>query len=820
MNVRNQLNGRRFNRRSALRHKLALLPGLTVTGMLFALPAHGQTAAPAPAEAASAPKGVAPVPPTQLESVNITARRQTERLQDVPLSVTAITAQVLQDSGSKTLKDIAQLAPGITVNTSGAESNLQITIRGLTNLNGGAGDPNVAIFLDGIYLANPSAISLGLIDMERIEIIKGPVSALYGRNAYGGAINYVSKKPGDVLAGSAAVTVGNDGIRTYQASVSAPIQPGVLGFRLTAGQDESQGTYKDDVNGLRAGGFRKKDIQGSFEFTPTKELAINASFYYGDDFFDNPPAAYVDDNCGATSTSPASMGQFTQHCGNIDYRQHPVEVAALPASTGAAGNKRQVEAGYFKVAYDLGLADGSALLGYNDVTQQRFADFTGHRDGIPFVTNTGLVNLKELFGGDNDNHDTSLELRLSTKRNQPLRGSVGTYWYSATNTSSTLIGIDGAPLAPGQTVGAVQNFFLTPDGSFSQHYKTVVAGSDRIFSPFGNIEYDIVPALTAAVELRHTHELKTQDIQRNAFVKDTFQPYGPPTSAAFSFNNYRTNLRYKLTPDAMVYVSAADGTKAGGFNSRATIPSEIAFQPEKNTTYELGGKASFLDRKLTAGLALYHITTKDLQIQGPSDDPMNVWLVTKNFGGTKSNGLELDLAALPVRGVTLTAGVGYSNPKFKSGSYDFGDAGSCATIPSCAGSVVQVQTPQGTPKAAINLDGFHVPRASTLTGSLGAQYNGRINDDWSWFTRGDFRYESKQYSAQTNYDYWGSRKEVNLNGGVESGRYRISAFIRNLTNNETPDSVTPNTRLNDFIANPVAYLPDRRTYGVTVAVQY
>ena len=815
MNVRNQLNGRRFQRRGALRSKLALLPGLTVTSVLFAFPAHGQTSAPvAPAEAASAPKNVVPQPPTQLDSITVTARRQTERLQDVPLSVTAITSQVIQDSGTKTLKDLAQLASGITVNTAGAESNLAITIRGLTNLNGGAADPNVAIFLDGIYLSNPSAISLGLIDMERIEIVKGPVSALYGHDAYAGAINYVSKKPSDILSGSAAITVGSNGIRTYQATVNAPIQQDVLAFRLTAAQDESDGTYKDAVNGLRAGAFRKKDILGSVEFTPTKELSINASFYYGDDFFGPPAAAYTDDNCAT------SGGQFTQYCGSINYKQHPVEVASLPASSGESGNRRQVQAGNAKVAYDFGILDASALFGYNDVQHQSYSDFTGRRDGIPFATNTTPVNLKELFGGDDDTHDTSLELRISSKRNQPLRGSVGTYWYSATQTQSTLIGIDGEPLAPGQTVGFVQNFFLTPDGSFSQHYKTVTAGSDRIFSPFGSVEYDIIPALTAALELRHTHETKTLDIQRNAFVKDTVEPYGPPTSTDYSFNNYRTNLRYKLTPDAMVYISAADGTKAGGLNQRATIPSEIAFGTETNTTYEIGGKASFLDRKLTAGLALYHITTKDLQIQGPSDDPMNVGLVTKNFGGTKSNGLELDLAALPMRGVTLTAGLGYSNPKFKSGSYDYGDAGTCALIASCAGSLVQLQTPQGTPRSAINLSGFHVPLASTLTGSFSAQYNGRISDDWAWFTRADYRYESKQYATQTNINDWGTRNEVNLNGGVESGRYRISAFVRNLTNNQTPDSSTYNVRLSDFVGNQVSYLPDRRTYGVTVAVQY
>lgn len=796
--------------------------GLSFGTIFTALPAHGQ------ASDANAQAAAPSAPPTSLEQVVVTARRKSERLQDVPLAITAITSKQLEDSGAATLLDIAKLTPGLTINSAGSEANVNITIRGLSDLSGGAGDPNVAVFIDGVYQANRSAISLGLMDLERVEIIKGPVSALYGRNAYAGVINYVTKKPIDIFEATVTGGIASSGGRTAKAALGVPVMPGVLNVRLVVAHDESAGTYKDSVNGLRAGGYKKNDGSLTFSLTPTKEFSVVGSAYYGDDFFGAQPATYLDNNCGPISKAGVNAsvnggaGAFTLLCGKINPNQHAVEVAAISPNAGQAGNKRRVIADTVRAAYDFGPVEASVLFGYNKVVDQRYADFTGHRDGIPFITAPNppgkIYNLKELFGADANNDDRSVELRVSTKQNQPLRGSAGFYWFNANSATTTLIGADGSSLPTGTTLpaGSTGSLFLTSDGSFSKSNFTLTNFTDKILSPFGAIEYDVIPALTLQGEARRTKETKSYDIARNAFIANTDHPFGTAGTGSvdYAFNNYRTSARYKLDDNAMFYGSLANGSKAGGINQRATTVAELKFNPETSTTAEIGAKGSFLDRKLQIGVAFFVQKSKDVQISGPSDDPTNLGLVTKNLASTKSTGIDFDFAMVPVRGVTLTGGVGYADPKITSGSYDYSNAANCLTIASCAPRVVTIQTLQGA-KQVVDLNGLQAPRASKYTFSAGAQYDGALSATMKWFGRVDYRYESKQYTAPIGFNYIAARKVVNLNAGIVGDKFRITAYVRNLTNDKTPDAATPNGLINGGVTPWVAYLPAQRIYGVT-----
>ncbi len=804
----------------------AVAAAAAVAGALAAAPALAQTSPPAPTSVVAAP--------TDVQQIVVSARKRLERLQDVPLAITAITSKTLEDAGVTNILDVAKLTPGLTINSAGAESGVNITIRGLPDLSGGAGDPNVAVFIDGVYQANRSAISLGMIDIERVEVIKGPVSALYGRNAYAGVLNYVTKKPFDYVEGSVTAGLSQYGGRTLKGSIGGPIQPGVLALRLTVAHDQSDGSYTDAVNGLHAGGYKKDDAILTGTLTPNKETSLAGSVYYGHDFFDNPPLAYMDNNCGPVNKTGVNanvlgpgLGAYTMLCGQMNPTQHPVEVAALNPTTGASGNKRNVFAGTLRGNYDFGFMDGSAILGYNKVTEQRYADFTGHRDGIPFITAPNppgtIYNLKEYFGSDNNNSDKSLELRLATKQSQALRASAGIYWFVGSSGATTLIGADGSSLPAGTTLpaGSTGSLFLTPDGSFSKSNFTLTNFTDRLVSPFASVEYDFIPALTGLLEVRNTRETKSYDIVRNAFIANTDHPYGAAGTGSvnFNFSNYRTSARYKLSGDAMAYVSLADGTKAGGINQRATTVAELQFKPETNTTLEFGTKGSFFDRKLSLGVALFFVKAKDVQISGPSDDPANVGLVTKNLATVNTKGIDFDFALVPVTGVTISGGIGLSDPKMGSGTYDYSNAATCLTIASCAPRVTTVSSPQGN-KTVIDLNGYQAPRASKVTASLGLQYDGSLSPTIGWFGRVDYRYESKQYSAPHHFNYWGARNVVNLNAGIRTANYKFTAYVRNATNDKTPDAATPNGLINGGVTPWVAYLPAQRTAGVTASFEF
>jgi len=811
---------RAIERAASLRPtRLARALGLVLAAMSGSTLSYAQSAAVSGAGAAAASDGV--------ETIVVTARKKLERLQEVPLAITAITARTLEDAGVKNTQDIVSLTPGLSMTSAGSEAQLNPVIRGVSNLNT-AGDPTVAIFLDGMYLANSSAVSLGMIAMERVEVVKGPVSALYGRNAFGGAINYVSKRPGKELEGVVDLGISSYGGRTATASLNGTLVPGLLTARLTLGYDKSLGSWRDEVNGNRAGGYEKKDGMLSFGITPSTALSIDGAIYYGKDLFGQANFAVTDTNCGgvqAASTPIYGKTVLRQFCGEV--KPLPLEVPTLNAAAGVAGNDREVTAANVRAAWDLGFMDAALLLGHNDVKQRRYNDFTGKRDGIPFQTlNPVGFNFQSVgLGNNGDSKDDQIELRLASKQTQSLRWQGGLNWFDGSSRAGTLVGTDTSKLAAGQTMvnSFLQNCYGSSTGGFGPCWGDA-RRTDKLTSPFAALEYDLASALTLSGEYRHTSQEKGQEILRN-----TSSPASPPPGLGsatgfqtkdFSFDNYRASMRWKMNADSMIYVSSANGTKAGGFNSAATVPEDLSYNPETSRTVELGGKFGFMGRKLQIGIALFTISTSDVQISGPSSNPANLGLVTKNFGSTQSQGIELDFAAAPAPGWKISGGIGYSDPKFKAGSYDFTiSVADCQAIAMCASRQVAVNSPSGV-KQALDLNGLSVPRTSNVTANLSLQYNGSVGKDWGWFGRSDLRYESKRYTTQTNWSWIPDRTLLNLRAGLENGNYRFTAFVNNATDSKVPDGALPSNRLNDSVPVIGATLPTRRTIGLTAGMNF
>lgn len=766
---------------SARRRQLALLASVApfAIGIAGVNPAYAQTAP--VAEEASDPE------------IIVTARNREEKLQDVPLAITSLSSETLENANVRNLRDVAYLTPGLSITSGGSEFGVNPVIRGQTNLNGGAGDPNVAVFIDGIYISNNTAINLGLMDIERIEVVKGPVSSLYGRNAFAGAINYVSKKPSLTEAhGKFTLFGGNDQQYSASGSVSYPLIPDVLAVKLAAGYEHFGGSYKDTVNGTRAGGFEKRDFQVSVLLEPSPDFRISAAYYYGKDTFGPAAIAYNINNCGtkttpANGTDPGGSG-YSTFCGHFDPDAHEVEVAPLPSFGQTRGNDRRVNLASINMTYDLGPVTLTSLTGYTKVTQQRFTDFIGRRAGIPFLvtpSNT-YVNLLEMFGSNTNTEDFSEEIRLQTAANRPVRLQVGGFYFKGRTFSTTIIGVDGSRIPAGQTItgGFGQAIdYTTVNGQISQTRISQALSHDRQVSGFVGLDVDLASALTVSGEYRYTHQTKDQLIIRSTgcpsyLVANTASCTGPaptpylypngvtPVKGDFNFSNYRGTIKWKATPNVNFYASVANGNKAGGFNQRSVAAPDgsqpdLKFNPETNVTYELGMKASFFDNKVMLNLAAFHIDTKGIQISGPSSVPTNPGLVTKNFGSVHTDGFEAELAAKVAPGVKLSLGVGYADPRFGQDAYDFGAAGGCATLVTtvgpggttystaargtdpeilkCAAKVILA--PPGTPlnpvasppnsanpKLVLPLNGLHVPRETNLQFTAGVDLDGAIGD--------------------------------------------------------------------------------------------
>jgi iron complex outermembrane recepter protein len=838
--------------------RFAALSGCAMLA-LASTPALAQTA-PVPAQA-----DAEDVSPEDGNEIIVTARARDERLQDVPLAITALSSEALQDNNVRNLRDIAYLTPGLNVTSAGSEFAVNPTIRGQTNLNAGSGDPNVAVFFDGIYISNSTAINIGLVDIARVEVVKGPVSALYGRNAFGGAINYVSKRPSTTdMSGSVTGFIGNDEQYSLSGSISVPVIQGVLGVRIAAGYEHFAGSYTDRVTGATAGGFEKRDAQISVLFTPSDAFTLSAGYYHGDDVFGQSAIIYNVNNCGFRNTSAAALAQdpngtgLTAFCGHFDPDQREAEVAILPKNSGTSGNDRKVDFASLNMSYDFGFAKLISLTGYTKVDQQRFIDFIGRRNGIPFLLSPGpgTVNLIELFGSETNNEDFSQEFRLQSEAAKRFRWQLGGFYFKSSKFDQTIIGLDSSQLPAGQTLlpGLPRNS-LTPPGTLSSLIRGQVRSHDKQYSGFVGLEFDVTERLTVSGEYRQTHQKKDQLVIRNTGCPGNLTaptasctgpaptpylfPNGPdPVRGTFNFDNYRATLKYQVSDGTNFYASIANGTKAGGFNQRAIrdvdgSQPDLQFDPEENITYEIGMKNSFFNNRLQLNLAAYHIDIDGIQISGPSAVPTNPGTVTKNFGSVHTNGFEIELAARVAEGVRVSTGIAYSDPKFGSDAFDFLAGTACLSIPACSGRVIVatpgsplnpvVTLPSGAPntsKNVLKLDGLSAPRQPDWQLNFGLDLNGAINDDWSWSANLTARYESKQFAFNNNISWYGPRTVMNARIGVENDTFSVSLYANNLTDDKTPEAINLNARLSDFGSDAIGLAPIGRQYGLIVGAKF
>ena len=752
----------------------------------------------------------------------MTSRKEQESLQEVPLAITALSADVLEKANTRQLRDVATLTPGLTINGDGSERAQQPAIRGLSFTGDNNQEGNVAVMLDGIYISNPGAMSMGLMDFERIEVIKGPQSALYGANAFAGAINYVSLAPPEQFEGRVQLRGGTYDTYAGQVSFGGPLFGDNVAFRAALGYDHADGSYKDAVNGNRLGGYKKVDASLLVRATPSERATVDLGFYVGNDKFGAPMQVSFPTNCARNAA-----GAFTFYCGELPSTESLLPLVApsfLPAD--ASGNDRDVKHARIKATYEFDSSKVELTGGYFDEASRSFAELFGVRDGLVYNlvgVPAGTVTLPGFSGGELSNKDLSTELRFSSNSPSRLKWAVGAYYFKSDQHNYTDIAINRDPIPAGRTIVCPSNFaciWLSPGGQqLSPRGEAVV--SNRQSAVFGSVAYDITDQLTAGAEIRYTDERKAANQLWQITAPGT-DPDGPGGQrASFKYSNPRFTVNYKITPDSMLYGSVAKGTKSGGFNSRALDVSELAYQPENNWTYELGLKNSFFDQRMRLNIAVFSVDWKNLQILVPSNTAV-IGSVTKNFGSVEATGGEIELAARISRGVSISAGIAYTDPKFGSDTYDFGNVATCRLIPSCVPKIVTVALPVGN-REAVSLDGLQRVLASKWQYTAGLDVNQTLMGDWSWFGAANYKYESKQFTDVDNFRWTPARNTLTLQVGVDNGTLRLTAWAENALDDLTPFGASGGqaiTRYNDLSRVPKMSVPPRRRIGVTMNYKF
>ncbi len=786
--------------------------------------AMAQTA-PASASAAAGPSG-------GLEEVTVTARKKSENLQKVPLSITAISAKTIQESHIQDFHDIAFLTPGINVADFGSEVGTSITIRGITDLTYGVNVPDVATFLDGVYLREPAAIEVAAPGLASIEIVKNPTSALYGRDAYTGVINYIIERPTSTPKANLEYTVGDYGKEQVVGNVSGPIYGDMVFGKLFGQYDSFDGTWKDSISGAKAGGDLKKDFGGLLDFKWTENLSTHIDGYYGYDFFNNDPIEAIGQNCQALPNAngvlvPTPVGApFGLYCGRLPAGTH-VDVGNDPAA-GNPGNERRTFLGSMRntATFDWGKID--SVTGATQIDEQQFGIFDASALGRPYLIATaanpntaiGSVLDHEWYGGANDTSNFSEELRYTSPQDQRLRYGFGGYYYRERRIviSSASIATDVVPA--GDVLCTCQSFGLigtweSPTGAPGPniniaHQLTVES------SGFGNGEFDILPNLTVSAEYRYTDLLQQFVAVRNQYYGPVIDPLGPHISQTNQYFNDNDALRWLPIPNATLYVAFANGTKPGGFNGASTVVADEAFGPETDTSYEGGAKTTWFDNRVRFNVAAYHIETQNTQAYGPSSDPKNAATVIKNFGASTNTGFEVDTSAKPTDDTTITLGGDYNNPTFNKGSFDLADSSYCADIISCYKSLVTL--PSGAKE--IPISGRAVPYSPKITLTVTGEYDYEFMDIYKGYVRANYSYHASESADPAGLNSIGPSSNLDFYTGISRGPYSLGAYVKNITDNRTPVNFQYEVQLSNFEGVPAINLPPGRTFAFTFGVHF
>ena len=777
----------------------------------------------------------------------VTARKVAENLQDVPLAITAYTDADIKSARITNLADVAKLTPGLNFTPLFGRQNQLPIIRGAAQT---FGQLNVGVFLDGIYLSGKAGVDLELNDLQRIEVVKGPQSALYGRNTFAGAINYVTARPSDHFTGRIEGTIGNNSTEKVQASISGPLTDS-LRFRVGGYFRDSDGFYKSAIDGGRVDFDRSWGVLGTLEWQPIQPLLATLRFSYSKDDLGQPPSTVIRNNgalgvpAGGSATQPRNLIYFGQ-VPNISIRGVNVNTVTAPGQPSPYGDREETIRGSLTLDYDFGA--------FNIVSQtayaKRNAEYTFDGDntvcdraggcqsfGFPFALAIPVGSSRfALSSNQGYFRDISQELRIQSKPGGSIDWLAGFFYYD-----NITYGVDRG-LSLTTTSGATAYSAFNPNYSYP---RTRVGTTS--YAGFGSVTWHATDAFSATVEARYESERQTftqcptfyaqgttpaagltacgavaSPIASTTFPftgSQTVFPSPAGTAAAFAFTNTRRTfnfftpraiLNYKLNPDVLVYFSYARGTKTGGFNTGLNItPDQRTYDPEKSNNYELGIKSELFDNRLRLNAAGYY--TDWFNQQAACQNPISATntgsstnrTYTCNVAASEIYGLELDALARFSKRFTLSANYSYTHARYTRFVDD---------------SLAQALTLAGLP--AINFNGKSLPYVPDHKVVVSPRFQIPVGE-YNFELRSDFSYQSRTYVRADNLQFFGPKTNLDFRLTATKGGLLVQLYANNVLDNATPvAAVRFFDSTNYFASSPLVQGANRREFGVTVGYKF
>ncbi len=734
---------------------------------------------------ASAPQAWAAEAANEISEVVVTAQKREQKLQDVPLAVSVISGDTVAAKGAVNLEGAQYLVPTLNFRKSGTTINQSLFLRGVgTSTFSIAGEPSISTVVDGVVYSRAGEAFSDLIDIDRLEVLRGPQGTLFGKNTSAGVINIVTKRPGDDFGGyvEGSYFSGGDEYR-LRGAVDVPFSDKVKG-RFTAFYGNYDGNIHNRATGDRVNGYEHWGVRGVIVADPTDDLSLTFIADY----------RKSDDDCCAEviGTLPTNLAAGALPTPRADKSRDISQDLVTSTKEESKGISLQAD---WSVA-------GQTL---TYIGSYREYDNTEIRDGDWLAqAYVGLNQLHDI--GPQTGETQTHELRLTSPSGQFFTYVAGLYYSKADSerifTRNDLVcTVTPTPtvLTPCTTAGAV---ITRPTGTadFGSTFKN--------FAAFGQGELNLSDRLRVLVGLRYTNDDLSVFHQRvSALTGPGIQPSFGPFTASTSNDNVsgRLGVQYDVSSDVKAYATYARGYKGPAYNIfyNLTATGTNVIEAETADSYELGLKNTLLDGRMTLNLAAYYAKYENFQANNP--DVVAGVLVTRftNAGTVSTRGAELDMAFRPMADLNISGGLAYTDAK-----------------------IDQFKLPTNGVITGVVPSGTSLPYAPKWKGSLGADYRWRTGGAFDWTLGVQGSYQTKQISQldasaairqATTIKGYGI---VDLTFGMieANDKYRVLVQVKNLFDESFASAITSGGPGGSF-----RYIIPReadRYYGVTLRANF
>jgi iron complex outermembrane receptor protein len=653
----------------------------------------------------------------RLDEVTVSAQKVEENPQKLPFSVSTLSSKQVLDYRLWTSKDLTALIPNLYSANPGDGRNVT-SIRGIATT---SYDPTVATYIDGVNQFSLDTYVAQLLDIERIEVLRGPQGTLYGRNAMGGVINIVTKQPDNKTRGFVELNYGNYGQQRYSAGIRTPLIKNRLFLGISVLYGQQDGFYRNNFDQSRFD--RANYVMGNYylKFLASSRWALTLNVKHNTNQNDGsfPLAASPQDAFEAPFTvNQNAVGRLMDHVFNT----------SLSASY--VGN-------HFTFT-----SQSAYQSNYRYYAQPVDGDFSPI-DGVTIVNNYGKKWNNVQVG--------TQEFRFTSPASSPSRFSwiAGTYGFYQHNPTrlGTHFGNDAA------LVGAPFPNFTSINTN---------TGISAGLAVYGQGTYAINPRLKITLGLRYDYEHKKQSVlgefQMDGDQTATITQSDTSTTAKFSAISPKASLAYFLTDNHQLYATYSRGYRAGGITQLSSDPSQpplYAYKPEYSNNIEIGLKNTFWDNQLRLNVAAFYTQVQDAQV--PTLILPDAITITKNAGQLTSKGLELELQATPAKGLDVTYQVGYTKATYSSLNL-------------------------ASDGESVNLKGNRQIFTPDVTSLLAVQYSYGLGgkQHYRLVARGEWSYLGKQYFDLANQISQNGYSLLNARLGISSQRAELFFWGRNL----------------------------------------